>query len=225
MAHTSIKSRNKDIWYFDSGCSKHMKHIWSLMMIVRTYSTSCVTFGDGSKGRIRGVGVLKNIVGPNQKDVLLVKGVTTKLISTSQLCDQGYTINFSKTECIVSNMKSNLVMKGIRTDEDCYMWVPLGINNSCLKKKESHLIDGQIRINYTEYREVAGEMSQHYKEKLKSRIQCLSSSPSLPTTTLTRESVPMSQNVGFNITIKNFKVPIRKLDVDTNKGLLQLKSR
>ncbi|KAA0058376.1 gag-pol polyprotein [Cucumis melo var. makuwa] len=42
------------------------------------------------------------------------KGLKANLISVSQLCDQGYTINFSKEECIVTDINNNVLMSGTR---------------------------------------------------------------------------------------------------------------
>jgi hypothetical protein len=62
-----------------------------------------VIFGDGAKGEILGIGKLVNNELPNLENVIIVKGLTANLISTSQLCDQGLKVNFTKAECLVSN--------------------------------------------------------------------------------------------------------------------------
>jgi len=66
---------------------------------VRPYATSYVTFGDGAKGKIVGIGILVKYCLPKLDDVLLVKGLTANLISISQLCDLGLQVNFTKPEC------------------------------------------------------------------------------------------------------------------------------
>jgi len=48
-------------------------------------SPSLVTFGDGGKGKIKGVGKLTCSKLPNLDQVLYVKGLTTSLISIIQL--------------------------------------------------------------------------------------------------------------------------------------------
>jgi len=66
---------------------------------VKPYTSSYVTFGDGVKGKILGIGnLIKNGL-PRLDNVLLVKGLTANMISISQLCDQGMKVNFSKPEC------------------------------------------------------------------------------------------------------------------------------
>jgi len=66
---------------------------------VRPYATSYVTFGDGAKGEIAGIGNLTKQGLPTLNDVLLVKGLATNFISISQLCDLGLQVNFTKSEC------------------------------------------------------------------------------------------------------------------------------
>jgi hypothetical protein len=66
---------------------------------VKSYKTKSVIFGDGGKGEILGIGKLINNNLPKLENVLLVEGLTTNLISINQLCDQGLTVNFTKSEC------------------------------------------------------------------------------------------------------------------------------
>jgi len=54
---------------------------------VRPYTSKYVTFGDGAKGKILGIGNLINNGLPNLDKVLLVKGITANLIIISQLCN------------------------------------------------------------------------------------------------------------------------------------------
>ncbi|GAU42103.1 hypothetical protein TSUD_134870 [Trifolium subterraneum] len=90
IAHTSFRASSKEDWYFDSGCSRHMTGDDRFLVDIKSYSTSYVTFGDGAKGEIIGVGKLINKSLPKLDNVLLVKGLTANLISISQLCDQGH---------------------------------------------------------------------------------------------------------------------------------------
>ncbi|GAU37544.1 hypothetical protein TSUD_369920 [Trifolium subterraneum] len=88
IAHTSFRASSKEDWYFDSGCSRHMIEDDRFLVDIKSYSTSYVTFGDGAKGEIIGVGKLINKSLPKLENVLFVKGLTANLISISQLCDQ-----------------------------------------------------------------------------------------------------------------------------------------
>ena len=123
-AHTSFRTSSKEDWYFDSGCSRHMTNEERFLVDIKSYTSSYVTFGDGAKGQIMGVGKLINNGLPELDNVLLVKGLKANLISISQLSDQGLKVDFSKNECLVINDKGELLMKGARTKDNCYLWVP-----------------------------------------------------------------------------------------------------
>jgi hypothetical protein len=56
---------------------------------LRSFTKGRVTFGDGVKGRIKGIGKLAGPSSPCLDDMLLVEGLTANLISISQLCEQG----------------------------------------------------------------------------------------------------------------------------------------
>ena len=114
MAFGSSITPSGEEWYFDSGCSKH----------------------NGEKGKILGSGSLIDNGLPNLNNVLLVKGLTFNLISISQLCDQGMTVNFRKSECIVTDEKAKVLMRGIKTKNNCYTWVP----------QSENLIDGSTKM-------------------------------------------------------------------------------
>ncbi|CAJ2654309.1 unnamed protein product [Trifolium pratense] len=141
IAHTSLRASSKEDWYFDSGCSRHMTGVEKYLKEVKSYATSFVTFGDGAKGEIKGIGRLIDNGLPKLENVLLVKGLTANLISISQLCDQGMRVNFTKNECLVSNNEGNILMKGVRSKDNCYLWTPLEEANvsTCLLTKNEEV--------------------------------------------------------------------------------------
>jgi hypothetical protein len=83
IAHTSLRASSREDWYFDSGCSRHMTGVGKFLKDMKSYSSSFVTFGDGAKGEILGIGNLINSDLPKLDNVLLVKGLTANLISIS----------------------------------------------------------------------------------------------------------------------------------------------
>src|ERR1051325_1644401 len=85
------------------------------------------------KGEIKGTGKIQMSKLPNIEEVFLVKGLTSNLINISQLCDQGFNVNFTKDECIITNKDGEVTMKGRRNNDNCYLWVPLETN---LKDKQ-----------------------------------------------------------------------------------------
>jgi len=88
IAHTSLKESSSEVWYFDSGCSRHMTGVDKFLENVRPYAKSYVTFDDGANGKIAGIGNLVSEGSPRLDNVLLVEGLAANLISISQLCDQ-----------------------------------------------------------------------------------------------------------------------------------------
>ncbi|XP_031106191.1 uncharacterized protein LOC116010828 [Ipomoea triloba] len=106
-------------WYFDSGCSRHMTGNKEYLRNVIPY-TGQVTFGDGIKGDIMGIGIL-NLAGlPSLSKVLLVHGLKVNLISISQLCDQKHNVGFTKYRCIVKDQENKTIMEGTRSSDNCY---------------------------------------------------------------------------------------------------------
>jgi hypothetical protein len=73
--------------------------------------------------------------------VLLVKRLTANLIIISQLCDQGLKVNFTKSECLVTNDKDDVLMRGVRSKDNCYLWVPKdkAYSSTCLMSKEDEV--------------------------------------------------------------------------------------
>lgn len=115
-----------------------MTGVKKFLVDIKFYSTNYVTFGDGAKGEINGVGKLERIGFLSLYDVLLVKGLITNLISIRQLCDQGLKVNSTKGECLVTNEKNEVLIRGIRYKDNCYLWVPQEPSYSfkCLTSKE-----------------------------------------------------------------------------------------
>ncbi|WJX62830.1 hypothetical protein P8452_47785 [Trifolium repens] len=124
IAHKSLRESSREDWYFDSGCSRHMTGENKYLINMRSLKSSFVTFGDGAKGEIVGIGDLINHGLPKLENVLLVKGLTANLISISQLCDQGMKVNFTKSECLVNNEDGQLMLRGTRSKDNCYLWIP-----------------------------------------------------------------------------------------------------
>lgn len=54
------------------------------------------------------------------KVVLYVEGLKTNLISINQICDNKYTIKFTKKDCTVYDDSGNALLKSIRSKENYY---------------------------------------------------------------------------------------------------------
>ncbi|PNX93845.1 gag-protease polyprotein, partial [Trifolium pratense] len=162
IAHTSLRTSSREDWYFDSGCSRHMTGIGKFLVDLKSYSTSFVTFGDGAKGEIVGIGKLNSSSLPKLNNVLLVKGLTANLISINQLCDQGMNVNFTKSECLVTNDEGELLMRGVRTKDNCYLWVPQGEEDvsTCLMTKEDEVRPWHQKLGHLNPRSMKKAISE-----------------------------------------------------------------
>ena len=123
IAHTSLRVSSKEDWYYGSGCSRQITGARNYLVDMKAYSTSYVTFGDGARGKIKGIGKLAKSGSPYLDDVLQVERLTANLISISQLCDQGLEVKFSKEDCLVVNENQEVLMRGARSKDNCYMWI------------------------------------------------------------------------------------------------------
>ncbi|TYK25843.1 gag-pol polyprotein [Cucumis melo var. makuwa] len=124
-----------DAWYFDSGCSRHMTENRSFFSELKECASGHVTFGDGARGRIIAKGNIDKNNLPCLNDVRYVDGLKANLINVSQLCNQGYSVNFSKASCIIVDEDNRVLMSGSRQANNCYHWIS---NNSdmCHSTKE-----------------------------------------------------------------------------------------
>ena len=87
------------LWYLDSGCSKHMTGDKSQFVNITFKQEGHVTYGDNNKGRILGRGSIGDKSNLLIHDVLYVEGLKHNLISISQLCDKGYQVIFKQNSC------------------------------------------------------------------------------------------------------------------------------
>ena len=86
------------MWYLDSGCSKNMTSNKALFKTLFEGKTGTVTFGDGSKSVIWGIGIIDIPGLPVFEDVWFVDGLKVNMLSISQICDNGLNVLFTKYE-------------------------------------------------------------------------------------------------------------------------------
>ena len=76
--------RQKDPWYIDSGCSKHMTGDKSKFMSLREHKSGNLNFGNDALGKIRGKGMVSLNSGKGKaQDVLFVDGLKHNILSVS----------------------------------------------------------------------------------------------------------------------------------------------
>ncbi|XP_073041763.1 uncharacterized protein [Primulina eburnea] len=120
VIYTSLKTNIAGIWYFDSGCSRHMTGSKDHLIDFVELRSGHVTYGGGAKGRIAGKGTL-NVDGlPNLHNVLYVEGLNSNLISISQLCDDDLHVKFDKDNCEVFDKTNTRILTGTMSADNCY---------------------------------------------------------------------------------------------------------
>ena len=150
VAHTSLSAFQEGKWYFDSGCSRHMTGNKHILQNLSECKEGIVTFRDGNQGNICGKGELILNGSIPLSDVLYVKGLKANLISISQLCDNEYTVCFTKTQCTVSS-KTGAVLTGNRTSDNCYA---LGNQLTCHRTSLDKLDLWHYRLGHINFRDL-----------------------------------------------------------------------
>ena len=76
--------KKKNLWYLDSGCSRHMTRDSSLLTKLVEKVGPSITFGDDNKGYTMGYGLIarENVI---IDEVALVSSLKHNLLSISQL--------------------------------------------------------------------------------------------------------------------------------------------
>ncbi|VFQ95734.1 unnamed protein product [Cuscuta campestris] len=123
------------VWYLDSGFSRHMTGDASLLSNIIPYNGPRVTFGGSNDfGLTKGLGYLvyKGLI---IQDVSYVEGLNYNLLSISQFCDKGYSLEFYKDMASLKNISTNeviLIGKRIRNIYEV-MWDD--VKEACLISK------------------------------------------------------------------------------------------
>ncbi|XP_013614492.1 PREDICTED: uncharacterized protein LOC106320672 [Brassica oleracea var. oleracea] len=110
-----------------SGCSKHMTGNEDYIEKLELIRGGKVTFGDGGQGKIRAIGITSRPDVPKLSNVYFVEGLKANLISVSQLCDKGLKVIFNSKECRAVDARNNVVLRGIRSGNNCNFWRPSNV--------------------------------------------------------------------------------------------------
>jgi len=115
--------KQKNPWYIDSGCSKHMSGEKEKFISMSEQKSGNVTFGNDAPRKIRGKGIVSLSNGKGKaQDVLFVDGLKHNLLSVSQMCDKGCEVLFTAKDCKIKNVSlGKLVAKGIRAENNVYI--------------------------------------------------------------------------------------------------------
>jgi hypothetical protein len=115
--------KQKDPWYIDSGCSKHMTGDKDKFLSISKRKIENVTFGNDEPGKIKGKGMVSLSNGKGKAhDYLLVDGIKNIFLSVSQMCDRGCEVVFTSKDCKIKCVNSGqVVAKGIRIENNVYV--------------------------------------------------------------------------------------------------------
>ena len=84
-------------------------HDWKYQKHPFTQGTSRrgVSFGNGKKGYILGVGKVGKSLEDSNENVYYVSGLKYSFLSVSQICDKGNEIRFFSDKCVVTCLSTN----------------------------------------------------------------------------------------------------------------------
>ncbi|XP_019151937.1 PREDICTED: uncharacterized protein LOC109148657 [Ipomoea nil] len=110
----TFASIHYDYYTFNGGCSRHMTGDKTMLSNFKEVDGPKVIFGGENSGKTRGKGDIIKL-GITIQDVSYVDGLKFNLLSTSQFCNKGYKVEFSKNECKIVNTKDGkIVLTGQR---------------------------------------------------------------------------------------------------------------
>ncbi|VFQ91652.1 unnamed protein product [Cuscuta campestris] len=123
------------VWYLDSGCSRHMTGDASLLSNLIPYDGPRVTFGGRNDfGLTKGLGnlVYKGLI---IQAVSYVEGLNYNLLSISQFCDKGYSLEFCKDMASLKNISTNEVILTGKRIRNIYEVIWNDVKEACLISK------------------------------------------------------------------------------------------
>ena len=127
---TALKARDSCLLYLDSSCSMHMTGNKALFKTLFEGKIGTITFGDGSKSVIRGIGTVDIPGLPVFEDVWYVDGLKANLLSIGHICDNRLNVFFTKYEYEILDGEGDCMCIGARTTNNCY-----GIINTKYKQQ------------------------------------------------------------------------------------------
>jgi hypothetical protein len=99
-----------------SGCTQHMIENGRMFTSIDNEGSECdkITFGDNSKGKVKGLSKITISNDLSISNVLLVESLSYNLLSVAQLCHLDL-CKFSPKDVVITSIKSDvLIFKGIR---------------------------------------------------------------------------------------------------------------
>jgi hypothetical protein len=94
-------------WVLDSGCTQYMIENGRMFTSIDNEGSECdkITFGDNSKGKVKGLDKITSSNNLSISNVLLVEFLSYNLLSVAQLCDLGLICKFSPNDVVITSIK------------------------------------------------------------------------------------------------------------------------
>src|SRR5579862_2448362 len=140
VAQIALKANSSNFWYLDSGCSRHMTGNKSFFETLVMEEGGNVTFSDGSTRNVVGKGTIFVPGLPSLSDALYVDGLKANLISISHLSDEGYSVLFSKHDCSILKPDGQVLLKVMRSSDNCYCLEASIVSNHVSMDKQVELL-------------------------------------------------------------------------------------
>ena len=118
-------------WFIDSECSKYMTGDPLQFIKFKPKSSDTVTFENDIKDKAIGVGDVGKNAETFVHNILLVDNLSYNLLNVSQLCNRNLFFLFKKHECLIFDLKFNIIFKRKRFN-DIYVMILENINFSNL---------------------------------------------------------------------------------------------
>ncbi|XP_070047182.1 uncharacterized protein [Nicotiana tomentosiformis] len=108
-------------WYMDSGCSKHMTGSINDFLSLKALQEGSVSFGNGKRGYILGVGRIGKSLTHSIENVYYVNGLKYSLLSVSQIYDKGNNVEFMSKVCTITNLVTGEVVLVAKRYKNIYV--------------------------------------------------------------------------------------------------------
>ncbi|KAI5347400.1 hypothetical protein L3X38_015279 [Prunus dulcis] len=158
--------------------------VTSLKLLEKVLFGGTVTFGGGHKPQVVGKGTVCIPGLPELKNVRFIKGLTSNLISMSQLCDDGVVeVRFSKYGCKIIGKGGNEIVRVARSKDNCYSID--SVNDAkevvCNKVVNETSVLWHQRLGHVNFRDLHGKSVDQtlYRSMIGSLLHLIASRPDI----------------------------------------------
>ncbi|KAH0682508.1 hypothetical protein KY290_023330 [Solanum tuberosum] len=115
------KGSSSQCRFMESGCSKHMPRNTENFLSLKALQGGGVSFADGKKGYILGVGWTGKSLEDSIENGYYVSGLKYNVLSVSQICNRGNEVKFLSDKCIVTSLSTKKVILTARRRKNMYV--------------------------------------------------------------------------------------------------------